>query len=155
MVRSIALPRITVGSLRSAVHGIFSRGSRRSRETVRAAAAGSPLLAAALASAFEGYGLGPAVEPGEAVEYAASLARDEIASTRVVAVVQGPADRIPFVLVASEHGLVLGRMRWTRRIGGRGWTWGITHTRDWDGPETLDEAIADVRRLFGPLDVLR
>ncbi len=103
----------------------------------------------------EPYPLGPEVRPGDRVQYLVSVARDELGEVAVLAVVQSAKDRIPFVLLGDEGAQELGRMRWSRRLADRGWTWGVTHRRPWEGPATLDEAIADMQGFFGPLDVLR
>lgn len=104
----------------------------------------------------EPYPLGPEVRPRERVTYIVSAARDELGEVDILAVVQNEQHRIPFVLLGAEGGVQeLGRMRWCRRIGDRGWAWGVTHRRDWEGPATLDEAIADMQGFFGPLAVLR
>lgn len=102
-----------------------------------------------------GYPLGPEVKPGQRVPYLVSAARDEMGEVSVLAVVQNTEHRIPFVLLGPDGARELGRMRWCRRLGEAGFTWGVTHRRPWESAATLDEAIADMQGFFGPLDVLR
>jgi hypothetical protein len=103
--------------------------------------------------------LGPEVRPGATVRRCVHFPSDRHEVVSVLAVAQTAEQRIVYVRFASDpwfgDGQHLGRMVWTKRIGDRGWTWGVTHARSWEGPRTLDEALADIVELNGPMEVLR
>jgi hypothetical protein len=103
--------------------------------------------------------LGPAVRPGEVVSWCVHSPSDHHAETVVLAVAQNAERRIPFVRFGSDpwfgEGEHLGRMAWTRRLGQRGWSWGVTHAHPWEGPGTLGEVLAGVVEIHGPMEVLR
>lgn len=98
---------------------------------------------------------GPEVKPGEVIPVLLNLGRDEMGERVVLAVLENAKHRIPFVLIGAPGYEELARLEWTNRLGGGPHAWLWAFSRPWEGPWTLDEAIADMQRLFGPLEVLR